>query len=479
MPCSRKIATHVTTLLAALVLGACPGSTSLPSGDGPRRDGTPADARSDGPRHDMGASDLAGDVGAFDTLPADSTPTPDQSTLPPLWVYILAGQSNMVGLGINSELSSADNKPIADATIYYNDSIHPNTNTQKWLPLGPGFGVTETRYGPELGFGQRLRQLWPTRKLALIKVAEGGTALFDRWTAKTGDLYQLLISEAQAQLAVLRKSYNVQLMGMLWMQGESDAIDVANANAYQGRFSAFITAVRQDLGAPKLPVVAGLIAPQGGWPYATIVRNATTALSKLLPPMEVVETSDLPMHPTDQAHYNSASTLTLGRRFAEAAAAQHATEWHFDSDFGANQGNVGWSYRHRLGGDVQAMIFDKAQQRWTGTEAALLIGKGWMHPGPNREAELVFTARLAGKYRVDVTVQAGNNGGGDGTVVRIADATTLLWGPQAVPNNTTKTTTQTVTLAAGAQLFFRTSSGATGDNTYDTTNWTIDITPTP
>ncbi|RLB53401.1 MAG: hypothetical protein DRJ42_12120, partial [Deltaproteobacteria bacterium] len=85
---------------------------------------------------------------------------------PRLTVVILAGQSNMVGLGINGELSAADAASVPQTHIYYNDSVHPNPNAMRWTGLRPGFGVLADRFGPELSFGRRLHELWPTRTIA-------------------------------------------------------------------------------------------------------------------------------------------------------------------------------------------------------------------------------------------------------------------------------------------------------------------------
>ena len=38
-------------------------------------------------------------------------------------------------------------------------------------------------------------------------------------------------------------------------------------------------AARQELGAPDLPFIAGLIAPHSNWPHADVVRAGTVAVT--------------------------------------------------------------------------------------------------------------------------------------------------------------------------------------------------------
>ncbi|MCK5797123.1 MAG: hypothetical protein KAI47_08070 [Deltaproteobacteria bacterium] len=507
----RSLCVLASVVLFAAVLfvagGACSGGEGATDAVGPRegvsrdglvsRDGALDGARDagagegrDGPsgHAEMGPDVRAGDTmlakdlplsaeaTVYDLRPADTVANPDSNGNPELQVLILAGQSNMVGLGYTKLLSAADRASVPNAYIYYDDGPHPNTNTQKWMPLQSGFGVANDRFGPEVGFGHRLRTLWPQGAFAIIKVAVGGTAIKDRWAARKGDLYKLLIATVKAQMASLHKTWQPRLVGFVWMQGESDGTNHSAAAAYKGRLDTFITDVRQDLSAPALPFVAGLISPHAGWPYANLVRDGTAALRAPQQPMEVVEAADLPRDPADTVHYDTNGSLALGRRFAEAIAAIYANAWHEKDDFGANAYSYGWSYRYRLGTTAKAMTYDLKQDRWGGPEAALLIGPGWMHPGPTSSAEVVWRARRLGLMQVKVHAEAGDNTGGDGTWVEIAKDQKLFWGPKAVPNNGKADHAFQVLMHQGEELRFRTSAGPAKDNSHDTTVWSIDVT---
>ena len=398
---------------------------------------------------------------------------------PTLWVFVLAGQSNMVGLGFNDELSSMQEGSVDRAVIYYNDSVHPNTNTMQWMQLAPGFGVTEDRFGPELTFGRRVRELWPDRDIAVIKVAEGGTALHDRWKAGTGDLYQLLVAEVGAQMQALSQQWRPQIVGFVWMQGESDAIQQPTADAYGGNYAEFLWALRTDLGVTLMPATAGLISPAGGWPFADTVRNATTLVSTLVGQTDVVETIDLPTQPADIYHYASDSYVTLGQRFAEAAVAQVPLDWHFATDLGQAQGDGFWVCFERAGGTSELLTWDGAQSRYTNADGSVLIGPGWMHPGASSAAELAWWAPYAGNATVTLTASDADATGGDGVQVEAAVNGAVVWGPVDVPNGGSAQHTFKVDLAQGNMLAFRTSSGVAQDPTYDATAWTVDIAMSP
>jgi hypothetical protein len=53
-----------------------------------------------------------------------------------------------------------------------------------WIPLRAA-SESPDRFGPELGFGKRLAELFPAKKSALIKHAHSGTNLHAKWVPGT------------------------------------------------------------------------------------------------------------------------------------------------------------------------------------------------------------------------------------------------------------------------------------------------------
>jgi hypothetical protein len=223
----------------------------------------------------------------------------------------------MVGLGEVAALTADQAKPVADAVVWLEDSVHQNPKQQRWSPLAPGLGATAGHFGPELAFGRRIRRAWPNRPIAIIKVAEGGTNLHTDWKADSGRLYRLFLNTVRDRLAGLKDKWRPTVAGMAWMQGESDSTP-AHADAYEQNLRDFIQSVRADLKLPNLPTTIGLIAPIALWSEHETIRSAQRKVAGDRPATTVVDTAGFSRHSDDPAHYNSKGQLRLGDAFAEA-----------------------------------------------------------------------------------------------------------------------------------------------------------------
>ena len=63
-------------------------------------------------------------------------------------VFLLAGQSNMAGLGANSDLTSPYDTAQDNVAFWHNGA---------WVNLAPGFGYTTAQFGPEVSFGSTIK----------------------------------------------------------------------------------------------------------------------------------------------------------------------------------------------------------------------------------------------------------------------------------------------------------------------------------
>ncbi len=234
----------------------------------------------------------------------------------PIRVYILAGQSNMVGVGANSALTSQYTAPLDVVQIYA-------SNRPGWKDLAPGFGASTSYIGPELGFGHAMLDGLDGEPILLIKHAVGGTNLAAQWNPDTpGPQYATLLNTVNAAMSSLQGQYLPRYAGFLWMQGEADAQDATMAPEYADNIENFIEQVRIDFGDPNLPFALGRIAPnETYWPVSEglgeLVRNAQAAAAANIDHAYMIDTDDLTMN-ADNVHYDTAGLLEMGRRFANA-----------------------------------------------------------------------------------------------------------------------------------------------------------------
>jgi iduronate 2-sulfatase len=237
----------------------------------------------------------------------------------PLNVYLLAGQSNMLGCAESKYLPSLLQQPQADVLYYRAGPMGPETDG--WTSLEPGFAKTGDHFGPEITFGGDLADAMLGQPITLIKHAAGGTDLIHDWNSDdaTGkQQYPAFLHTVSAALASLDSRYQPQIRGMVWMQGESDAFELSVALGYEQRLRDFIARVRNDIAIPNLPFVIGQIGYEGRiWRYGAVVMQAQANVSETVPNAPLVVTSDLPIL-SDGSHYNASGQQALGSRFAAA-----------------------------------------------------------------------------------------------------------------------------------------------------------------
>jgi hypothetical protein len=216
---------------------------------------------------------------------------------PPTLVFLLAGQSNMAGLGLRRQL------PAAYRTLPDNVSVWKDG---AWVPLAPaGWG-----FGPEIAFGSVVGAALPQERIGIVKVARTGTGM-DAWSSlHANSIYGTLINHTHA---ALRAAPEARVAAMLWMQGERDARLAESAAGYGAKLRAFVAAVRRDVQRPDLPFLCAQVDPP--YAHAGAVRDAQAALPAQVPGTILVPTDGLGRY-ADKLHYDTAGQLELGRRFA-------------------------------------------------------------------------------------------------------------------------------------------------------------------
>jgi hypothetical protein len=248
-------------------------------------------------------------------------------------VFLLAGQSNMVGWAYNSNLPQEYQSPRPDIQIYWNGT---------WTYLQPGLAGDSSRFGPEIKLCRDIIELRPNEDIVFVKYAVGGTNLWNDWRPVDGAQYINFMNAIDNALLSVNEP---EIIGMLWMQGESDAWPIhstlEHAQEYEQNLTDFIHQVRIDLGVPDLPFIIGQISQSSVWPWGDIVRQAQVNVSQTVPNTALFDTNDLSLL-SDNMHYNAGGMITLGARFAGAI---NALTLPFDSFSGSFEDNIlSWRY---------------------------------------------------------------------------------------------------------------------------------------
>jgi hypothetical protein len=279
-----------------------------------------------------------------------------------VYVLLFGGQSNALGWGYQQYLEDTGNPlrlPQVDIDMFYEipgtgflpeDTLLPlqsgnsNTNVKPLPNHYPALtNAPISRFGPELSFARTVRDRItdPDTKVAVIKFAMGGSSLWkqDCWlpdgtanSAADGKLYRIFQSCARRGIDALKKKYpdyTVEVLGMGWVQGESDALD-GKGEEYQKHLTDFITDVRATFGT-NLTFVLSKIAPQQIEGSADpkrieqweLVRAAQDAVAATVPKVAATETVG-PAYAVSkglaegQYHFTTPALLQIGRDLGNA-----------------------------------------------------------------------------------------------------------------------------------------------------------------
>lgn len=275
------------------------------------------------------------------------------STCPP--GFILAGQSNMLGHNIEPRdlpvWLRRRGPTLSSAVLGMGMN---SSHCRGWAPYRleqpqemfcgefQKLGLRNTRGGPgpEASFAHamsgllpRLQRTAPGRQqpIHILKAALGGSPLLAWEPGKT---------ESNVAWQQLRRMITaagcVDWLGLVWMQGESEAAGVAQARAVQwgASFAALLAAVRAATGRPHLAAVVGRtvvpvdwrVVPGRPWksrfvpferhPSAKAVRAAQQAAGEASVDAAWVDLDDLPR--SAGAHFAANEYVTMGLRFGVA-----------------------------------------------------------------------------------------------------------------------------------------------------------------
>ncbi|WP_020557912.1 sialate O-acetylesterase [Thiofilum flexile] len=217
-------------------------------------------------------------------------------------IYLLAGQSNMMGHGKTHELPPRYKRTPPNVHFFYQGRLKPLAQT--------------TYFGPEVTFAHEVARAFPNDQHILIKMAATGSSI-KQWQYGQPLYYGLL---RHLQLALPEYFYRATppVEAIIWMQGEQDARKWVDARNYQTLVWHFISQLRSDIAAPKSLLIMGRVNPRT--PYfkmVGMVQNSQAQLTRTLPYTLLVNTDGLGTL-RDRIHYSAKGQMELGRRMARA-----------------------------------------------------------------------------------------------------------------------------------------------------------------
>jgi len=222
-----------------------------------------------------------------------------------LKIFIVSGQSNMVGFGqlkgtpgtmetyVKSnpkdygKLVDKDGKNVVRDDVWIVNLSYKDK--QKQGSLTTGFGGSEGHIGPEYAFGFVVGDYYEDPVL-LIKSAWGGRSLSHNFLPpsskkyptpmKDGDAgfqYSEVLRHVKEITGNLKKYYpgytgkGYEIIGFGWHQGWNDRIDQNAVNVYEKNMVNFVKDIRKDMGVKNMPFVIAN-SGMGGWDIPETAR---------------------------------------------------------------------------------------------------------------------------------------------------------------------------------------------------------------
>ncbi|MGB1129533.1 MAG: sialate O-acetylesterase, partial [Haloferula sp.] len=234
-------------------------------------------------------------------LLASSLGHAQQAGTSPVKIFILAGQSNMLGTGeISPSTTEGTLEYIATPTNDPNGDYAFLGSPGSWVVrddvwirdqdgdlggLTPGYGAQTSLVGPELGFGHFVGDL-QENQIIIVKTAWGGKDLANDFRppssgGTTGFYYNeilRLVTEMTDNLDTDPSTYfpdydfagGYEIAGFGWHQGWNDRVDTGRSAEYETNMANFIRDIRTDLGVPGMPFVIATTGMDGGPTYSTV-----------------------------------------------------------------------------------------------------------------------------------------------------------------------------------------------------------------
>jgi len=224
-----------------------------------------------------------------------------------VWVFIMAGQSNMAGRGVVEPEDTVSDKRIFSI----------NKNEQIIIAKEPLHFYEPERTGLDCGlsFAKTLVKKIPDNvSILIIPTAVGGSSI-RQWLGDSVYRDVKLFSNFLAKVEIAKQ--NGIIKGILWHQGESDANE-NDIPLHKQRLGLLFSKFRAAVGNNELPVLLGELGSfSENQANFNLINKAIHEYASEDKNSRVILTNDL-KDKGDHLHFNSKGQRAMGKRFAKA-----------------------------------------------------------------------------------------------------------------------------------------------------------------
>jgi hypothetical protein len=224
-----------------------------------------------------------------------------------IWVFIMAGQSNMAGRGLVGPKDTIPNKRILSINqkgelIIAKEPLHWYEPERTGLDCGYSFATT------------LVKNISGNISVLLIPTAVGGSSI-SQWLADSLYRNVKLFSNFKEKTEIA-KQFGV-IKGILWHQGESDANE-KDIPLYKERLGLLFSKFRATVGNNELPILLGELGSFSDNPANfDLINKQIHGYAAEDKNSRVILTKDL-KDKGDHLHFDSKGQRTMGKRFAKA-----------------------------------------------------------------------------------------------------------------------------------------------------------------
>lgn len=222
-----------------------------------------------------------------------------------VWVFLMAGQSNMAGRGGVQPQDTVPNARILSINknnefVVAKEPLHFYEPSMTGLDCGMSFASELLPHVPD------------SVTLLLLPTAVGGSSI-EQWIGDSTHRGVSLLSNFKSKME-LGKQIGI-IKGILWHQGESNSGSIQQVEAQPEKMKRLFTEFREYAENLELPILIGELGVFGKQPNKKLMNQKFDEFAKTNKSFSVITTKDL-QHKGDHTHFNCTSQREMGKRFA-------------------------------------------------------------------------------------------------------------------------------------------------------------------